>query len=379
MRILVITKRQYTNRDLIDDRFGRLRELPLALAARGHTVMGVCLSYKTREEGNFFDEKNDARVCWHSLNINRLIPWRAKNYWQLIDKIGKDFSPDLIWACSDAFHAVFGSRIARTLKRPLVIDLYDNFESFVATHLPGITTAFRRALRQAAGVTVVSRSLAQYVHETINCNGKVEIIENAIPKGLFHPKDRTECRREYGFSRDDIYIGTAGAISKSRGIKTLFNAFKILSRERPDVHLALAGPCDKGLRLPKSYRAHYLGILPQEQVPIFLSTLNVAVICNLDSGFGKYCFPQKFYEFVACGVPVVAAKTGAMEELMKDRPEHLYATENADDLAAALRHQINTPQVLELDVLTWAAQGKRLEAFFYDCIKATADQNNLKS
>ena len=45
MKILVLTKRQYMGKDLLDDRFGRFRELPLELAKLGHEVTGICLSY----------------------------------------------------------------------------------------------------------------------------------------------------------------------------------------------------------------------------------------------------------------------------------------------------------------------------------------------
>jgi len=51
LRILVLTKRQYTNRDLLDDRFGRIRELPLQLGLRGFQVDGLCLSYNRKAKG----------------------------------------------------------------------------------------------------------------------------------------------------------------------------------------------------------------------------------------------------------------------------------------------------------------------------------------
>ena len=35
MRVLIITKRQYMSHDLLDDKFGRLREIPLVLERRG--------------------------------------------------------------------------------------------------------------------------------------------------------------------------------------------------------------------------------------------------------------------------------------------------------------------------------------------------------
>ena len=50
MKILVLTKRQYSGYDLLNHRFGRLRELPLELAGLGHVVMGIALSYRRRDE-----------------------------------------------------------------------------------------------------------------------------------------------------------------------------------------------------------------------------------------------------------------------------------------------------------------------------------------
>lgn len=370
MRILVLSKRQYTNLDLIDDRFGRLRELPLVLAAAGHQVTGICLSYRPRDEGMRDDVEENAKVAWHALNLKRFLPWDSMSYWQTIDRIGRDFRPDLVWACSDALHAILGVRIAKRLGASLVIDLYDNFESFSFTRIPGMTSAFRRALRRADGITCVSYPLAQYVRKTSGSTCPIEVIENAVPEGIFYPMDRTSCRRELGLPQDGLFVGTAGAISRSRGIETLFKAFEILARERSDVHLVLAGSCDKGLTLPKSSRLHYLGMLPPSKVPVALSALDVSVICNRESEFGKYCFPQKFYEAVACNVPVVAAGTGSMLELLKDRPEYLYEPDNVNNLVAVLRRQVNSAVALPLEVPTWSMLGKGLEDFFRSCIKA---------
>ena len=62
MRILVLTKRQYMGKDLLDDAYGRFYELPLELAALGHEVRGVCASYRRREEG-LFDRRSGAPRC----------------------------------------------------------------------------------------------------------------------------------------------------------------------------------------------------------------------------------------------------------------------------------------------------------------------------
>ena len=364
MRILILTKRQYMNRDLLNDRYGRFRELPLALAASGHEVTGLCLSYRPRKEGLVEDIDGEALVTWHALNAKRLLPLGSTSYWRILDNIEKDFRPDLVWACSDAIHAILGVRVASRLGAPLVIDLYDNFESYWMTRLPGVTSMFRRALRRADGITCVSKPLSHYVRETMSYKGPIEVIENAVPKGLFQHMDKAVCRNQLGLPVDALIIGTAGSISRSRGIETLFQAFEKVSGDHPDVYLALAGPCDKGLAIPENPRVLYLGNLSPKEVPAFLCSLDIAVVCNKESAFGKYCFPQKFYESVACGIPTVAAGTGSMQELLKDKPEYLYEPENVDSLVGVLGNLINNPSKLDIEVPTWNDLGKRLEVFF---------------
>ncbi len=368
MRILVLSKRQYTNRDLLDDCYGRLRELPLALAAAGNEVAGVCLSYRPRKEGLVQDAQGEARVAWHALNVGRLLPRGGESYWSLIRRIEGDFRPDVVWACSDAWHAMLGAHVAGKLGAALVIDLYDNFESYAATRLPGATTAFRRVLRHAQGITCVSRPLARYVRESASYGGPLEVIENAVPEGVFLPMDRAACRRKLGLPADGFLVGTAGAISASRGIETLFHAFAMLAGENQNIHLVLAGPCDKKTSVPHGQRVHYLGVLPPNEVPVFLSALDVSVVCNRDSAFGRYCFPQKFHESIACGVPTVAAGTEVLRDLLEDSPEHLFEPESAESLTAALRRMMDRPVVPPLTVPTWKTLGVRLEAFLKSCI-----------
>jgi glycosyltransferase involved in cell wall biosynthesis len=369
MRILILSKRQYMNRDLINDRYGRFRELPLALAAMGNEVAGICLSYRSRDEGRHDDLDENGHVVWHAMNVTRLLSCSSTSYWRKVDSIGKDFRPDLVWACSDALHAILGLNIARKLNSSFVIDLYDNFESYPLTRIPGITSAFRRSLRRADGITCISRPLAQYVRETIGSECPIEVIENAVPGNLFRPMNQLDSRRELGLPQDGIFIGTAGAISKSRGIETLFRAFEIISRERSDIHLALAGSVDKRLTIPRNPRIHYLGMLPPNKVPVLLSALNISIICNRDSAFGKYCFPQKFYESIACNIPVLAAGTGSLLELLKDRPEYLFEPEDSNSLVTVLRRHIDNPLSLPLEVPTWNMLANRLASFFRLCVK----------
>jgi glycosyltransferase involved in cell wall biosynthesis len=123
----------------------------------------------------------------------------------------------------------------------LVIDLYDNFEAFSATKVPGVLSMFRRAVKDAAGVTFFSQRLADYVVQTYPTTNPHAVILSGVRKDLFYPRDRLTCRRDLTLPVSAKIIGVAGALDSSRSIDSLFSAFAILAKEMPDIHLALAG------------------------------------------------------------------------------------------------------------------------------------------
>ncbi|MGZ8533043.1 MAG: glycosyltransferase [Candidatus Binatia bacterium] len=366
MRILVLTKRQYMGKDLLDDRFGRFRELPLELARLGHQLHGLCLSYRARNEAQVIDctASRDGQVEWQSVNLMRgLLPGLPGYFRQARQLIG-EFRPDIIWACSDAYHAILGSRLAREFHCGLVIDLYDNFEAFSATKLPGVLSMFRNAVKYAEGVTFFSQRLADYVVETYPITNPHVVILSGVRKDLFYPRDRLTCRRDLTLPAAAKIIGVAGALDSSRSIDTLFSAFAILTEEMPEIHLALAGARSPKQKIPSGPRIHDFQSLPNERVPIFLNALDLAVICYRRSAQGEDSFPQKAYEIIACGVPMVAAAVGSMNELLKDYPDCFFEPEDSMSLASAIRLQLEKKTAAQIDAPSWADSAAHLSRFF---------------
>ncbi len=365
VKILVLSKRQYTAKDLIDDRFGRIRELPLALARMGHEMHGICLSYRPRPEGLFPDREaaTGAQVQWRSVNLGRFIVAGLRTYLREAAQLARQLKPDLIWACSDSFHAIFGAGLAKRIHAGCVIDLYDNFESFKATRLPGILPLFKKAVRDADGVTCVSRPLAEKIMREYRRQGPTVVLENAVRHDLFYPRERIACRRDLGLPQNSKIVGTAGALRRDRGIHALFQGFELLDSKAGNLHLAIAGPRQRGGRIPTGPQIHDLAILPFESVPLFLNALDVAVVCNSDSSFGRYSFPQKAYEILACRIPIVAAAVGPMKEMFEGHPECLFEPENPGSLARAVRHQLLTPTKLDIEIPGWVDVARRLDLF----------------
>jgi glycosyltransferase involved in cell wall biosynthesis len=362
MRILVLTKRQYTNKDLLSDRYGRLYELPRELARLGHVVTGVCLSYRSREQGHLQGREIDqSPVEWHSWNLGRTVLPGLIRYLQKLDLVCREFQPDIILACSDALQIINGVRRAQQTGIPCVVDLYDNFESFTLTRLPGLLPLFKQAVRRAAGVICVSHPLQEYIESNYLPKGRVKTIGNGVTTGLFRPMNRNQCRQRFNLPLAGRLIGTGGTLGASRDTDTLFAGFEQLTAHDPELHLVLAGQPEPGTVLPAGRQVHYLGILASREMPFFFNSLDVGLICNRDNLFGRYCFPQKMAEMAACRIPLVAARVGEVATLLRNCPQSLYTAGDSASLIRAVSGQLKNPLPPDLVISSWQELALLLE------------------
>ena len=274
-------------------------------------------------------------------------------------QVAASFQPDVVLASSDMIYVVVGRRIAAGCGAAFVADLYDNYEIFASAAIPGLRRLYRRALDRADLVACVSPPLQRQVQDDVGRAGPTIVVENAVDRAVFRPRDRIAARTRLELPQDARIVGTAGALTASRGIDCVFEAYTALAADDPNLHLALAGPRD--VAIPDHPRVHDFGMLDWEAVPHLLSALDLGVVCNKDTAFARYCFPQKAYEMLACGVNVVAADVGVMSEMFAHAPGNLFAPGDAASLAAAVRHGLTAPPVNVGAIPTWDELAARLE------------------
>lgn len=225
MRILVLTKRQYMNKDLIDDRFGRFREIPLALARMGHQVTGLCLSYQEKDEGWI----NDGKVSWKSINAGYL---KAAGLVRFIETARRHVKEsDIIWACSDSFYGVIGCFLGRIYDVPVVFDIYDNFGEFFVARLPLAKQLYHWALRRSDAITCLSSPFAKFISDSYAPHQRIYPVEFAVRKDLFKPLDKIRCREMFDLPSNARVVGTAGALYKIREVELLLEAFEKLKKK----------------------------------------------------------------------------------------------------------------------------------------------------
>ena len=351
------------NKDLLDDRFGRFREIPLELAKKDHAVRGLCLSYARRNEGSI----RDGRVLWKSLNTSTLkIPGVIRFLFEALKFAQKS---DVIWACSDSLYGVIGCFVGKITKKPVIFDIYDNFAEFYLARLPLMRQLYHWAIRHSDAITCLSEPFKGLLRNKYGRFKRVHTIEFAVRSDLFKPLNRKRCREMLQLPPNGRIIGTAGGLYKSRDVDLLIDAFRLLKDRYFDLHLALAGPLDGKLQIPQDCRIHYLGTLPFEKVPYLMNSLNVAVVCYAADEYGKYCFPQKTREFMACDVPVVAAKVGSLKELFKDHPEWLYEPGDVQSLIKAIENRFDDGATHYALPPTWADLAQILERTMFQIQK----------
>ena len=89
----------------------------------------------------------------------------------------------------------------------------------------------------------------------------------------------------------------------------------------------------------------------------------MGIITNKASDFGRYCFPQKFFEMLSCGTPMVVAATGEVSELMKACKQALFRPEMAEDLSRAILSQLEVPCMPAVEIPSWDQQGALLSSY----------------
>lgn len=370
MRIVVLTKRQYTNKDVIDDRYGRLWEIPMALARNGHDVSCICLSYQSRSQGEeVVTDSGGNSVRWISVNLGTTRIYGFFRYLLQVKKAIKEVRPDVIWSCSDTVYTVLGDYFSQRFKCHSVADLYDNFEYFGSYKIPILRSRYHQAVRESDGVSCVSEALRRHVVTAYGRSKATSVITNAVDANTFRPMDKVACRDKLGLPQDAVLIGSAGDISNYRGADMMYRAFSELAETREGLHLAVAGYRTPDTQIPEGQNIHDLGVLSPADVPLFLNSLDLAVVYNRSSSFGDYCFPQKFYEILACQIPIVAADVGELSRMLQHKPHLLYEDGDIASFVTAVIRQLDAREIADFDIPSWADQAGLLQQLMQSVLR----------
>ena len=160
------------------------------------------------------------------------------------------------------------------------------------------------------------------------------------------------------------YALFVGRLSAEKGLRTLLAGWRRLDQCFP-LRVVGDGPLRSEMEggINGAKEIHFAGRLPREQT---LAAIKRARFLVFHSEWYE-CSPMTLIEALACGVPVIASRLGAMAEIVTDGQTGLHFTAgDADDLAGKVEWAWTHPQEME-------AMGRAARAEYE--VKYTAARN----
>jgi len=343
MKILFVGKREPQQRDLLARPYGRFFHLPHLLAASGDEVGALLVSHKRAPE----QELEHGGVRWSTLNpalgLARLLGE--------LDARARTFRPDWIIGVSDAWYGWLAHRLARRTGARLAVDAYDNYEAYMPWNAP-LHSLWRRAIRAADVVSAAGPQLADLMQGSRKQGQSPVAVVPMAADPIFFPRNRTESRKSLGLPMTAPLVGYMGSWAANRGTDVLIDAFQRVRERRSDARLVLTG------RPPENVTAvegvHTLGYLDDARLPIALSALDVACVITSPSAFGRYSYPAKLCEAMACGVPVLATGTEPVRWMLQGAQRFLAPPGDADAIAGGILANFSLGRVTYPALPSWS-------------------------
>lgn len=293
---------------------------------------------------------------------------------------------------ADVVHANDGNTLApalilRALHGTRIV--YDSHELWLRRNVrprlvaPAVEAVLERAgVRRADAVLTVSPSIARWLQERYRLAESPLLVRN-IPvwPGALPDPSRGRLRELAGLSHDDKVVSYCGGVTTGRGLEETVDALALLPE---DVHLVMLGFGSRdyvqGLLARAAAagladRVHLVGPVPSAEVPQALADADLAVVYVRPIVLSyTYSLPNKLFESIHAGLPIVAADLPDVAALVEEHgvgtvfavPEDQEIVDEAARLAQALAQVLADPEPFRrhtralAPLLDWRHEAERL-------------------
>jgi glycosyltransferase involved in cell wall biosynthesis len=177
----------------------------------------------------------------------------------------------------------------------------------------------RPLLRRAKKIIAVSeQTKADLIKDFGISSCQIHVIPGGCAHDVFHSGISPDSiKRKYQLESYCLYVGN---FHPHKNLPRLIQAFHSLAKNG-ECQLVIVGKKDPRYspalqsmveRLGLKSKVVFLGYVPQDDLPGLYAGAEVFILPSLYEGFGL-----PLLEAMACGVPVIAAKTGAMKEIVE--------------------------------------------------------------
>lgn len=256
---------------------------------------------------------------FHSLALRLRQGAYLAAFYPVVNKLNPDIVQSHELACLES--CVLGSRN----KAPVVYDSHE-LETHRNVPWPQLSKTMMSAyekkyIKHVEAVVAVSYGCAAYLRQEYDIDN-VLVVRN-MPMAAMQRQSDSDLRKDLSLSNDVPLLVYTGSVTINRGIESIINA---LSR-MPGYHFACVGPLsdlvyEKLLTLSSALnvddRVHFISARPPSELISYVSSGDIAVIPiqNVCLSY-YYCLPNKIFEAMHAGLPIVASNLPDMRSLVR--------------------------------------------------------------
>ena len=265
------------------------------------------------------------------------------------------FRPDIVYERYSLFGTA-GSALAAELDVPLIVEVNAPLSEEQASYRGlAFAEAARRLesdlLRSAHRILAVSPALERWLIGLGVEAHRIGVVRNGADVARFQtaPGGGASVRARLGFGEEPV-VGFVGTLKAWHDVPTLIRAVARLRETGREVRLLVVGDGPERPRLDELATLEglaggvtFTGSVPYEQIPAHLGAMDVAVAPYRDVD-DFYFSPLKLVEYLAAGLPVVAAAVGDITHCVRPGETGLlYPPGNDRALAEALAGLLDDP------------------------------------
>ena len=269
---------------------------------------------------------------------------------------------DLVFASSPPiFAAIAGCLIAKLFQTRFVLEIRDIWPD-AAVDIGSVdehsllyksSKIVERWLYRHADLIIPVTTASREIIEKRTPASPMKVISNGVDLETFKPVPDAKSKLDEPVKPNTFRVGYVGSLGVIHDMRTLVKAAK-LCEDDPEIEFIIIG--DGGQRQvllnaieqEKPVNLKWLGLKRHEQIPAYISSFDIAVNPVYGYDIFESIITVKFYEYLACGVPVISTSKG----LLKKESEISGAAvavepENAELLASKIKELKNNPHLLK--------------------------------
>lgn len=264
--------------------------------------------------------------------------------------------PDFIYMRA-SLYATTGIELAQALNRPLLVEVNTPLATeqsiYRGTGLGSLALAAERwLLSRADAVLTVSTALHEHVMSMGTAPERIHVIPNAVDAARFHPHAPDTAQESVLELGDGPVLGFVGGLRPWHGVQYLPQLMTNLISQYPNLRLVIVG--DGQMRAELEAELERLGIAQHvlftgarshAEIPALIRRFDIALAPYPNTDHDFYFSPLKLFEYMGCGIPVIAARIGQIADVIENGVTGLlYTPGDIDALTASCHELLSNPE-----------------------------------